>query len=149
MDPLLLGTPGGDRLVIAVHGRSLPGEDDYWDGNWLLSPIEIVADGVRTWLRDAGLRTDELQSFREELTACLASGGAARLSSLEEWIELTVAVEPGETVLVAGVARDPGVENWADGPVRFRIDGVDRRQLAEAVRVLEEMAAAYPVVGEP
>ncbi len=120
-------------MVITVRGRMHPGATDYWDGNWLISPIEIAAGSLRARI-PAGLRTEELRAFREEL----AGAGVARLTSLEEWLELTVTV--GRKLDVAGVSAGHG---------SFRITGLDRAQLPGIIDALEEVEAAYPVLGSP
>jgi hypothetical protein len=35
---LVVGRAEGDYLKIEVRGRMHPGSDDFWDGNWLVSP---------------------------------------------------------------------------------------------------------------
>jgi hypothetical protein len=142
---VLFGDPAGDRLVIAVRGRMHPGARDFWDGNWLISPMEIVAGGFTARL-GAGLRANELQEFREQLAAVLETGGAAELSSMEEWVELTVRVAADGTAAAEGVAIN---DHSSGNQLSFRIEGIGRGQLAEVVAGLTAIEEAYPVLGLP
>ncbi|ATY10595.1 hypothetical protein CU254_09065 [Amycolatopsis sp. AA4] len=143
MHTVTFGAASGDRLVIAVHGRMHPGADDFWDGNWLVSPIEIVSGGFTTRLA-AGLRADELREFRRELAACPESGGSARLTSMEEWLELTVTVAPDGRVEAEGVAV---ADHSSGNRLSFRIEGIEYAQLAEVVAGLRAIERVYPVRG--
>ncbi|WP_409466038.1 hypothetical protein [Amycolatopsis sp. GA6-003] len=130
--------------MIAVHGRMHPGADDFWDGNWLVSPIEIVAGGFTARL-DAGLRANELREFRQELAACPESGGSARLTSLEDWLDLTVTVEDGQAE-AEGVAV---ADHSSGNQLTFRIEGIEYAQVAKVVAGLAAIEEAYPVLGRP
>lgn len=143
MHTVTFGAARGDRLVIAVHGRMHPGADDFWDGNWLVSPIEIVSGGFTARL-DAGLRANELQEFRQQLEACPKSGGSARLTSLEDWLDLTVTVEADGRVEAEGVAV---ADHSSGNRLLFRIEGIEYAQLAEVVAGLTAIERAYPVLG--
>jgi len=44
----------------------IPGADDFWDGNWLATPIEAVVGKFQGKV-GASLRADELRSFRDAL----------------------------------------------------------------------------------
>ncbi|MBB1160170.1 MULTISPECIES: WapI family immunity protein [Amycolatopsis] len=144
MHTVTFGAARGDRLVIAVHGRMHPGADDFWDGNWLISPIEIVSGGFTARL-DAGLRANELQEFRQQLATCPKSGGSARLTSLEDWLDLTVTVSDGR-VEAEGVAV---ADHSSGNRLSFRLEGLEYAQLAEVVAGLTEIEAGYPVLGLP
>ncbi|MYW97736.1 hypothetical protein G3I59_45800 [Amycolatopsis rubida] len=144
MHTVTFGAARGDRLVIAVHGRAHPGADDFWDGNWLVSPIEIVSGGFTARLA-AGLRANELREFRRELAACAESGGSARLTSLEDWLDLTVTVADGR-VEAEGVAV---AEHSSGNRLSFRLEGIEYARLAEAVAGLSAIEASYPVLGLP
>ncbi|WP_037367120.1 WapI family immunity protein [Amycolatopsis orientalis] len=144
MHTVTFGAARGDRLVIAVHGRMHPGADDFWDGNWLVSPIEIVSGGFTARLA-AGLRANELQEFREQLAACPEAGGSARLMSLEDWLDLTVTVADGRAE-AEGVAI---ADHSSGNRLSFRIEGIEYAQLAEVVAGLTAIEAAFPVLGLP
>ncbi|WP_406628851.1 hypothetical protein [Amycolatopsis sp. WGS_07] len=145
MHTVRLGSARGDRVAIAVRGRMHPGADDFWDGNWLVSPIEIVSGGFSARL-GAGLRANELREFRAELAACGESGGSARLTSLEDWLDLTVTVGADGRVEAEGVAV---ADHSSGNRLLFRIEGIAYSQLAEAVAALDAVDAEFPVLGRP
>ncbi|MGW7537288.1 WapI family immunity protein [Amycolatopsis sp. NPDC054798] len=145
MHTVTFGAARGDRLVIAVRGRMHPGADDFWDGNWLISPIEIVSGGFTARL-DAGLRVNELQAFREELEACDKSGGSARLTSLEDWLDLTVTVAADGRVEAEGVAI---ADHSSGNRLSFRIEGIEYAQLTKITAALVAVETDFPVLGLP
>ncbi|WP_370939215.1 hypothetical protein [Amycolatopsis sp. cg13] len=145
MRTVTFGAARGDRLVIAVRGRAHPGADDFWDGNWLVSPIEIVSGGFTARLA-AGLRANELQAFRQELAACTESGGSARLTSLEEWLDLTVTVAADGLVEAEGVAV---ADHSSGNRLLFRLEGIEYAQVAEVVAALAAVEEEFPVLGLP
>ena len=107
-EPLVLETDYGDHLTIEVLGRMHPGSRDYWDGNWMLSPITFQIGGFAGRI-DAGLRMPELVRFREGLQKLRDwRGGGAQLESLEPWLSLGVSFEPGLGLTARGQAvADP------------------------------------------
>ncbi|WP_020659485.1 WapI family immunity protein [Amycolatopsis benzoatilytica] len=146
-----IGREHGNRLVISVLGRMHGQATDFWDGNWLLSPIEVFAGGFSGRV-PAGLRTDELQSFREELeNAHEDFGGVARLTSMEEWLELTVTVEKSGRVEIEGAVADgEGLGNDGTGNrLSFRIDGLDQSEVPAIIDGLSAIEDAFPVLGAP
>ncbi|WP_275293410.1 hypothetical protein [Amycolatopsis sp. La24] len=62
MSEVAIGAAHGDRLVIYVLGRMHTGAVDFWDGNWLFSPVDLVVGGfsarVPAGLRAEGTATD-------------------------------------------------------------------------------------------
>lgn len=55
-----------DHVMIRVLGRMHPGCTDFWDGNRLISPVRVQVGGFIAEIA-AGLRTEELHSFRAGL----------------------------------------------------------------------------------
>lgn len=41
MVEVLIGGAESDHVRIRVVGREIPSATDYWDGNWLVTPIEL------------------------------------------------------------------------------------------------------------
>ncbi|MGW0809124.1 WapI family immunity protein [Nonomuraea sp. NPDC002799] len=79
-----------DHVAIRVVGRMHPGATDFWDGNWLTSPVLVHVGGFNAKI-DAGLRIEELRDFRVDLQRIYAEAqGRAVLSSMEHWVELIV-----------------------------------------------------------
>ncbi|UKD51936.1 MULTISPECIES: WapI family immunity protein [Amycolatopsis] len=92
--------------MIRVRGRMPAGAADFWDGNWLFSPVDLVAGGFSARV-PAGLRAEELRSFREQLAKAYAGfGGLARLTSMEERLDLTATVAKSGRDEVEGAAID-------------------------------------------
>lgn len=122
------------------------GADDYWDGNWLVTPIEMVAGGFRASAH-AGLRAEELKRFSDELQQVHASlTGEATLESMEEWLTLKVDIDERGRLDVTGTVIDrPGSGNR----LSFRIDGLDQADLPPIVNALEHAQTLFPVVGNP
>ena len=60
---LLIGDK--DHLAIWALGRLEPQADDFWEGNWLVTPIEVVAGQSRIVV-DAMLRADGCACRGEE-----------------------------------------------------------------------------------
>jgi hypothetical protein len=123
-----------------------PHADDHWDGNWLVTPVEVVAGAFRGFV-SAALRADELQSFRDAIKRLDDSlQGEAVLSSMEDWLNLRITVDRAGHLEVSGNVSDrPGVGNQ----LTFTIDGLDQSYLRHVLEGLDAILAAFPVVGSP
>lgn len=143
MPEVLIGPAGGDHVSIQVMGRMHPGADDYWDGNWLISPFEVVAGGFRAEI-GAGLRAEELKNFRTELEVMEASlKGKAVLDSMEGWLKLQIVIERLGTLRVTGTALDrPGDGN----ELSFSIDELDQTYLRQVIASLLRVEVVFPVL---
>jgi hypothetical protein len=121
-----------------------PRADDYWDGNWLISPIEVAVGGFRGRV-GAGLRVEELIHFRKGLAELYVSlDGEAVLESLETWITLRVSARPTGQLTVTGTVTDePGIGN----ELTFEIADLDQTDIPAIVQSLSEIEAAFPLVG--
>ncbi len=117
---ILIGDRKGDHISITVLGRMHVGASDYWEGNWLVTPVEVVAGDFRGNV-GASLRAEELRAFRETL---------AELNS---------------TLRGNAVLDRPGVGNL----LAFNIDGLDVTYLPAVIKSIEEIERAYPVFGTP
>src|SRR6184192_855386 len=85
---------------LRVLGRMHPGCDDYWDGNWLVSPITARVGGFTAQI-GASLRVEELQAFRLGLQRLYERlHGEAVLCSMEDWVNLAVRCEPNGSLAV-------------------------------------------------
>ncbi|MBO4271418.1 hypothetical protein GSF24_12380 [Microbispora triticiradicis] len=133
-----------DHVLIRVLGRMHPDCTDFWDGNWLTSPIHVRVGGFTAEV-DAALRAEELHDFRVTLERIYAEvRGSATLSSLEHWIELTVECHPTGSLSIAGTVADhPGMRNT----LRFEIDGLDQTDIPELVGALVAVEKRFPVLG--
>ncbi|MFI6482558.1 hypothetical protein ACIBH1_31810 [Nonomuraea sp. NPDC050663] len=147
MEPaeILIGrSKQSDHIAIRVDGRMHPSHVDYWDGNWLISPIFVRVGGFTAKI-GAGLRSDELQSFHKQLERVYAAvEGRAVLSSLENWIELVVECHGnGSLTIKATVADDPSMWNT----LSFEIEGLDQSDIPAIVAALTEVEERFPVFG--
>ncbi|MGN9847391.1 WapI family immunity protein [Nonomuraea sp. H19] len=142
---IVIGRGGNfDHVLIRVLGRMHPGCTDFWDGNWLISPIHVQVGGFAAEV-DAGLRIEELRDFRVALERVYAEvKGSATLSSLEHWIELTVEFRPTGALSIAGTVTDhPGMRNT----LHFEIDNLDQTDIPELVGALVAVEKRFPVLG--
>jgi hypothetical protein len=146
-DPqILIGHDKGDHISIRVLGRMHAEASDYWDGNWLVTPIEVMAGGFRGHVA-ASLRADELRAFRAALAELNSTlRGEAVLESMEDWLTLRVGVDALGHLLVSGtVGGSPGVGNV----LAFEIEGLDVTYLPAVIKSIEEIESRYPVIGTP
>jgi hypothetical protein len=143
-EPVVIGSDT-EGLTIRIVSRMHPGADDYWDGNWLVSPVEVRVGGF-TGRVAAGLRAEELARLREGLEALYASlEGEARLESLEDWVTLTCRGDGKGHVDVRGTVVDrPGVGNTLE----FRL-ALDQTQLPPIIDQLRAVEHTFPVLGQP
>ncbi|GAA4974805.1 hypothetical protein HD597_009352 [Nonomuraea thailandensis] len=147
MDPveIVVGRGGqSDRVLIEVRGRMHPGSTDFWDGNWLTSPVRARVGGFAARI-NAGLRIDELRDFRVALERVYTEvQGSATLSSMENWIELTIECHPTGSLSVLGtLGDDPGMGNI----LHFMIKDLDQTDLPPIVDALIAVEERFPVVG--
>jgi hypothetical protein len=110
------------------------------------SPIEIHVGGFTARI-GAGLRANELLSFREGLEVLHRDlRGAAKLTSMEGWLELTLTVSGSGRLDVVGEARDrPGDGNR----LSFRVADLDQTHLPDLIGELRELERLHPVTGTP
>ena len=141
----MLRADGGAELRIRVVGRMHPGATDFWDGNWLVSPIDLVVGGF-TGRAAAGLRSEELLRLREGLEMLYESlEGEATLESMEDWLHLTCRGDGRGHVEVLGTLVDqPGVGN----KLTFSLQ-TDQSFLPELIASLRKVESSYPVMGRP
>jgi hypothetical protein len=139
-----IGDSGHGYLAICVVGWMHPGASDYWDGNWLISPIEVSIGGFRAAV-PAGLRMEELVRFRESLEEVYSSlRGQAVLESMEGWLELRIAADRLGNLRATAVLLDrPGSAN----KLTFAIEGLDQSHLPAVVAALRAAEAKFPVRG--
>lgn len=133
-------------MAVRVLGRMHPDSDDYWDGNWLVSPVSARLGGFAVRI-DAALRVDELRAFRlglEQLSQQLR--GEAELVSMEHWIMLTVRCQPNGSLSVAGELDD---DMGSGNTLSFTIAGLDQTDIPAMVTALTEIEHAHPAFGQP
>ncbi|MEQ4720361.1 hypothetical protein [Nonomuraea sp. B19D2] len=133
-----------DHVLIQVRGRMHPGCTDFWDGNWLTSPIHVQVGGFTAKI-DAGLRAEELRDFRVALERIHADvRGSATLSSMEHWIELTVECHPTGSLSISGAVADhPEKRNT----LHFAIESLDQTDVLPLVDALIAVEERFPILG--
>jgi hypothetical protein len=141
-----VGDPAGDHISIRVLGRLHPGTDDFWDGNWLATPIEAVVGNFQGKV-GASLRAEELRSFRDALRVLYATlNGKAVLESMEEWLTLRIAATSSGRLEVTGTL----VDRLGDGTqLMFTIHDLDQSCLPRIIDALDEVETFFPVLGSP
>jgi hypothetical protein len=145
MDAVTIGAPGGNRVTISVLGRTHGDTTDFWDGNWLISRIEVHVGGFAGRI-SAALRADEIRGFREDLERVYRElQGTARLKSMEEWLDLTMTVTGGQFEVEGRMIDNPGVGN----ELRFEIGGLDQSHAPKLIAGLLALERDYPVIGQP
>ncbi|MEY2452271.1 MAG: hypothetical protein QOD92_1845 [Acidimicrobiaceae bacterium] len=145
MPKFVVGSLASDHVIVRVLGREREATD-YWDGNWLITPITINAGRFRGEV-PADLRSEELRRFRSELQEVHSSlSGEAVLASLDGWISLVVKCEWNGSLTVTRTANDrPGTGS----ELEFKIEGMDQSHLPELIAPLLAVEAAFPVIGSP
>ena len=143
---VVLGSADADHVSITVLGRLHPGANDYWDGNWVDSPIFVRVGGFTARV-GAGLRMDEIHRFSEGLKSMHQSlTGEAVLSSLEHWINLSVKCEPSGSLTITGeICDQPGVGNR----LVFELGGLDQTFVSAWIDALTDIEMDFPVLGRP
>ena len=134
-----------ERVQVVALGRSHPEWTDFWDGNWLRTPITGSFGGFRFEEPDAQLRATEIRSFAQQLKALSARlAGQAHLSSIEDWIELSVNGDGSGRLHVTGAVRDS-----SSNSLQFVIPDFDQSFLAPLLGELDLLVSAFPVLGSP
>ena len=142
---IVFGSEVGEHVAIDVTRREFPESTDYWDGNWLVSPIDVFVGGFSGHV-DAGLRAEELRGFRNSLEQLYETlTGEAVLESMEDWVRLTFVGDGIGHIAVSGYVRDePGISN----ELHFHL-AIDQTFLPGIIASLSGVEAGYPVLGKP
>ena len=136
----------GDYVTLEVRGRQFPQSDDFWDGNWLDTPLTIHVGSFDAQVSST-LRTNELLKFKEELEAVYRdNAGTAVLSTMEGWLLIEVVADGLGHLQVTGHLRDE-VGGGYGNDLNFELRGLDQTWLPPVLASLEEVLATYPVVG--
>jgi hypothetical protein len=142
---LSIGSIRSEFLRVRVLRRTYPTADDYWDGNWLNTEIEISA-GEFGGGYAANLRVDEFVDFRRQL-ALLSENlkGKASFTATEPWIQISAEGDGLGHFDVACEAKD----NLGPGnTLNFRL-GFDQTELARMLHQLGRIVERFPLRGSP
>ncbi|WP_423790579.1 WapI family immunity protein [Micromonospora globispora] len=143
---VVLGNLEADFVRIQALGRLHVGASDYWDGNWLITPVRIKVDGFEGTIAPS-LRAEELSAFLGALRQVYHDlKGRAVLESMEGVLRLAVDVVSGGRLAIAGEAANrPGGRNR----LSFVIEGLDQTYLPAVIGSLEMIERRYQTVGRP
>ncbi len=121
-----------------------PDAPDRWDGNWLLSPIEVSVGGFRGDITGASLRGDELRALRRGLETLYETlVGAASLDSMEHWLDLKFKGDGSGHIKVTGAAYDH--HGTGANALHFALE-IDQTFLGPIIDSLKEIEATYEVL---
>jgi len=102
----------GFRLTLRVGDYERAATGEVWDDNWLRGSVDIdIAQPPTATFRakcDVAWQTTELQAFHESLRAVLEDlNGTAKLTTIEDQVELTIELESGNGRSLGGLRRMP------------------------------------------
>jgi hypothetical protein len=135
-----------DWVEITIRGRQFPAATDYWDGNWLVSPIEVHVGCFRAVIDAAQLRTNELQWFRDQLGMLYErNDGEAGFASLDGWMSIDVKGDGTGHLVVTGTAADQ-VGTGHGNTLEFELRGLDQTFHPHWLSALDEALLRFPVL---
>ena len=140
----LIGSRASDFLSVKPVEREHPDASDFWDGNWLITEIEIAVGAFRARYV-ANLRVDELLRLRDQMSALPCTlDGQAELRSLEDWLQVSIQGDDLGHFQVDCQAKDAaGIGNT----LKFAL-GFDQTELSGMLDELEQIIEKFPLLGE-
>ena len=133
----------GDTFVqIKVAKRSYPNNNDYWDGNWLLSEIKINVSGFKNIYR-TNLRADDFQRFYEGLEKLNKNlVKEVEFTTMEEGLYLKGQIDITGNIKWEGIAKsEPGSSS-----LTFLME-TDNTSVSRLAKQVKEILNNYPIVG--
>ena len=133
------------KIEIEVISRSHPTFNDYWDGNWVTSTIQIEIPGYKAHF-NADLRTDELRDFVNELKIMDKKlKGKASLINLDGYLELEGELDKkGRVSWTVETCYPSGI----GAVLKFDFCS-DQSYLKGLIKEIESILSVYPVLGKP
>lgn len=140
---LLIGSLQSQFLRVRPTQRNDPSANDYWDGNWLISEIELAAGAFRAQFV-ATLRVDEFADFRDQLVTLYdALDGEATFDSMEEWLRIRFRGDGLGHFNVECQARDAA----GTGNMLTFLLNCDQTQLPAILQGLQRVIERFPIIG--
>jgi hypothetical protein len=138
------GEDPSEYLRIEVQRWQYPNNQDFWDGNWLVTQIDARL-GSFSGRVPAMIRATDLHSFYEQLSALYAAlEGDARLETIEGWITLELHGDGlGHIAIRGSLVDNPGIGNQ----LSFSFNS-DQTFMVDLLASLSEVVAAFPVRGK-
>lgn len=127
-----------------VYGRSYPGSDDFWDGNWLQCKAQVKAGGSRVEVIGPFLRNTELLDFLRDLSRISDKlTGTAELDCLEPNLSMVLTMNAlGHVAVEVSITPDHLTESH-----QFSFE-VDQTFLPPIVRAFMSILERFPVIGK-
>lgn len=136
-----IGSSVSHHLTVTPLYRPHENSQDYWDGNWLESKIDIRVGGFSGHLR-ASLRADEFQRFKDQLAKLYTElKGTAKFTALEHWLTIQVKGDGlGHFEAECQAMDGAGTGNLLEFRLAF-----DQTDIPAIVKGLELILRAFPV----
>ena len=145
MCEIRVGGEGRESVSVQILGRECGACEDYWDGNWLNTHIEVSVGGFGGVV-ECTTRVEEFGRFEEQLRkAYEALSGQAEFETLEGQLSLTFIFGNRGEVSVRGVLMDQaGMGNR----LNFGLE-LDQSFVPPALGELARVRETYPLRGRP
>ncbi len=142
---MVVGPNAANRLVVQVLRRTFPHLTDYWDGNTLSCEATVTVGGFRGHVEEY-MRTVDFVRFRDALRPLYNNlKGTADFQTIEQWLAIKVDGDGlGHFVATCELVDRPGIGNRLSFSLNF-----DQTELPALLSGLDEITAAFPVVGQP
>ena len=133
------------KIVIEVQERAYPDSNDYWDGNWLKTNLEIHIPGVHASFPTL-LRNEDFSFFLKELKKINNQlSGSAEFKTMENAIHLRAEISRSGKMKWRGKVIHPvGV----CATLTFVFEN-DQSYLPPLLSELEAVTKEFPVKGKP
>ena len=130
-------------LSIWTLSREFADAADYDDANWINIHAHIEAPGSRIDIQGPWIRSDEILSFRDQLTSLnLRLKGVAHLHCLEPYIDAKITCDAlGHLSVVIEATPDPMTQTH-----RFELE-LDQSYLPPLIAQCGDILKDYPVRG--
>jgi len=132
-------------LKVQAYMHSHPDANDYWDGNWIDTVIEILVGGFRASF-GACLRSEDfvhLYQGLEQLYSSLHSN--YKFETMEEQLTLFISGDGRGHFEIKGIAIDKA----GDGNELRFILSIDQTFIPDILSEIKEIIEQFPVKGSP
>lgn len=141
-----IGASESAAVRLEFRGRMHPDSTDYGDGNWLLTQMSGVVSGFQFDIA-AALRSEEIKGFRHGVQQLSERGsGQARLSSMEEWIELIITGDGSGRLEITGFVSG---RRRRRNRLQFALEIDEQSFLPALLAELAVVESRFPVLRAP
>jgi len=140
-----IGRDDSEYLKVQITGRSHPGSQDYWDGNWVNADIEVNVGSFRGRY-GAYLRIEELKDFRDAVARLYSfDSKEAKFETMEEQLSVSITGNGlGHFTAECEALDQAGIGNRLIFSLEF-----DQTEIPEMLKSLDAVVREYPVKGKP